>query len=920
MDWSAADILLLGADVDEFRLEKNIKPEKSLDEIEKLCVDEKLSVFEKACLLVESSYDVQKMWVIEQLPSLLVANKQGVIDKIVPKLLESFHSSINIELHRTGSKIFSLVAKDNIVDPSVFVSSFLPAVLSHFENKNQSIGSYWFDTLVNIIPYLPKDTLKHKIMNIARLRGQLSQPVPSRQTCCKIIAKMAGSLEANWVKQELLSLVKALAQDVDNDVRETMCGELACFAKCMGRDSCGMFILPEVIELSRDEEVGVRCAAMVTITELLPSLDENSLEKTVVPLVMELLEESETGKEMRLRIKSSEIIGHLAHELKGYLTTDQSFQMLKLFEKLSQTSSLVSTDSKILSPHTEGQITSSSTSMASRNSFSPHITNDDGAECRRLCAYNMPALMLFADRLKDTNRLITILKSMISDKHEKVRRTIASGFHEVVSILGDRSNKITKEFATLLNDDNIEVLSAIVDHIPDIIEVLAVAHNLDSKTRQPGIPELIQPLLHFEQLASSCRQWRLHSNLLDSLSCLTRCMTSDQLYSKFVPIYWKCISRNGVSVHDMTTPTTYVLPVKLAALRTLCSYIKYIRKLEQRREICSQFILDCAHHESHKQRLLFIYVCQIILENFSRQFFKEQGFYSALLDLSKDPSSNVRLKLCSLLSQLKTIILLPTDREKQQAFESTISTLLMDKDAETIAAVSCAVKEMAKINYRIQSMIPHSLLEEDLIDKEREDEEQQLLKDEEQERERDKDAIATKLSADFRRSNRGGGAGGQSPGMGRSLASKKLSGSSAKKSSPSVTRKGSGLGLNSTTSGSCSLTNSPNPARQGGKASSASAGTTKKRKGSIESTDSNDKGKGFLSTGSSKQRTSATGGSSPSLCPSPGSSSPTVNRAKSREILSSSPPSTTSKSSPASGSKKSQLSHATKATRGSSYN
>ena len=64
--------------------------------------------------------------------------------------------------------------------------------------------------------------------------------------------------------------------------------------------------------------------------------------------------------------------------------------MLKLFERLSQTSSLVPTDSKLLSPHTEGQITSSSTSMASRNSFSPHITNDDGAECRRLCAYNMP--------------------------------------------------------------------------------------------------------------------------------------------------------------------------------------------------------------------------------------------------------------------------------------------------------------------------------------------------------------------------------------------------------------------------------------------------------------------------------------------------------------------------------------------------
>ena len=75
-----------------------------------------------------------------------------------------------------------------------------------------------------------------------------------------------------------------------------------------------------------------------------------------------------------------------------------------------------------------------------------------------------------------------------------------------------------------------------------------------------------------------------------------------------------------------------------------------------------------------------------------------------LIPSFQDPSSNVRLKLCSLLSQLKTIILLPTDRDKQQMFESTISKLLMDKDSDTIAAVNCAVKEMAKINYRIQSV------------------------------------------------------------------------------------------------------------------------------------------------------------------------------------------------------------------------
>jgi hypothetical protein len=53
----------------------------------------------------------------------------------------------------------------------------------------------------------------------------------------------------------------------------------------------------------------------------------------------------------------------------------------------------------------------------------------------------------------------------------------------------------------------------------------------------------------------------------------------------------------------------------------------------------------------------------------------------------------------------------------------------MDHDSETLAAVHEAVKDMDKLNYRMQSMIAHSLLEEDIIDKEREEEEQQLLRD-----------------------------------------------------------------------------------------------------------------------------------------------------------------------------------------------
>jgi hypothetical protein len=181
------------------------------------------------------------------------------------------------------------------------------------------------------------------------------------------------------------------------------------------------------------------------------------------------------------------------------------------------------------------------------------------------------------------------------------------------------------------------------------------------------------------------------------------------------------------------------------------------------------------------------------LDSFSRNFFKEYGFYSALLNLANDSSVNIRLKLSTILPRLKTILLLPTDREYQQQFESAISTLLMDHDSETLAAVHEAVKDMDKLNYRMQSMIAHSLLEEDIIDKEREEEEQQLLRDEE-ELEREKDGGSnTRLAPDYRRAVPNVRAGLQSPNnSSRAAVVKKQS---INKRSPSVPRKGSNLAM-----------------------------------------------------------------------------------------------------------------------------
>ena len=65
---------------------------------------------------------------------------------------------------------------------------------------------------------------------------------------------------------------------------------------------------------------------------------------------------------------------------------------------------------------------------------------------------------------------------------------------------------------------------------------------------------------------------------------------------------------------------------------------------------------------------------------------------------------NVRYCLCSMLPQLKSVILLPVDREYQAMLESAIADLLMDRHSECLVSIRQSVKQMDRINYRMQSV------------------------------------------------------------------------------------------------------------------------------------------------------------------------------------------------------------------------
>lgn len=141
-----------------------------------------------------------------------------------------------------------------------------------------------------------------------------------------------------------------------------------------------------------------------------------------------------------------------------------------------------------------------------------------------------------------------------------------------------------------------------------------------------NLSNLIPSLIACELAVDSSSNWRLHVELLEKFSCFPKCLTSDQIYYKFVPLFFRLLSSNvsvlqfifGYNVtllcleifvwysdrFQWTLMLTKdcgliiflcsflqrVLPVKLAAARTLCVFIRYNRRYEQRQELCCRLI------------------------------------------------------------------------------------------------------------------------------------------------------------------------------------------------------------------------------------------------------------------------------------------------------------------------------------------
>uniref|UniRef100_A0A674B129 Protein phosphatase 4, regulatory subunit 4 n=1 Tax=Salmo trutta TaxID=8032 RepID=A0A674B129_SALTR len=622
---------------------------KTAEEIEKLTVDEDLNDIERAVYLLSSGQDVQRASVIINLPNLVRQNPAETFRRVVPKVREVLHvAGADMQLAAAGS--FLTLLQDDIVLIQTHTHSILQIVLLNLDHRDTVVSNAWLETLLSAIDALPKETIRQEILSPLVSKAQLSQSLQARLASCRILGKVACKFESPIVKKDLLPLVRSLCQDVEYEVRSCMCRQLENIARGIGLDHTKAAVLPELVELARDEGSTVRLAAFDTIINLLEMFDSDDRTRVIFPLVKTFCEKCFKADEAVLASLSFQY-GKLCHGLSASFTEEQHLWFLEFYKKLC-----------VLGlQHENGH---------SDNQVYPLELESKYALVRRNCAYNFPAMVLFADPNHFLTELYPTFSSLCHDPEITVRRTMAEGFHEVRWLLFGHwlilfcPKKYIKD-----------VLDALLSHLQETLELATSRGEGPGPESKLIVPELVPALAAAEQKAALSLRWRVHERLLQRYACLPRVVSADQIYFRFLQRMFAIVTTNNV------------LPVQREAARTLCMFLRYNRKQEQRQEIIGKVLQELAQGRSYWNRLRYLDLCEIAMELFSKAYFCKHFLIQAL-ELVNDPVANVRYKLCHMLPRLRSTIRLPADKHLLQQLEFCVRKLLCrEKDKDVVATV-----------------------------------------------------------------------------------------------------------------------------------------------------------------------------------------------------------------------------------------
>lgn len=577
-------------------------------------------------------------------------------------------SGLEVQEPRHAPQEALTLIQGDLVPHTNFTHTFLKSILTSIDSKDPVVANAWLETLLDVIDLLPKEVIKDEILTLAVSKGQ-SQQVSARLAACKLIGKIATKFEPFLLKTEVVGVVQSLCQDVCGEVRGSMCSQLAAVARGLGLDATKTHILPELVDLCSDEETNVRLAGINTVVLMIPLLDDETRVGTLVPLVRKVCERALRVEDASLPV-TAHLLGRICHGLHDDLTEDQKSWFLNFYCTLAKLGLPDSKKNEPPMPDLVAEVRS----------------GEYEAECRQQCAYNLPCMVAFAGG-STTYRtsLHATFSSLVTDPSQQVRTTVAAAFHQLCTLVGAEVGLLKEGLLQLLRSENLDILSAITPNLPHIIATMHKHNAITPQSSRGELLELIGAIKQGEETVSVTSVWRVHAEALTQIAALAPCLPADLIFTQLVPLMF------------VRMQTARPIPCRLAAARTLLVFLRHMNTQEQREHISNSLVSDFCEGNSCHKRMLFLNVSNMVLEMFSKSFFKTY-FFRPLLSLHSDRVANIRLKLVVMLPQMKATITLPDDKTRLQELETVVGSLLMSEgDRDVSAAISTTIAQLDKI-------------------------------------------------------------------------------------------------------------------------------------------------------------------------------------------------------------------------------
>uniref|UniRef100_A0A1B6ED35 TOG domain-containing protein n=1 Tax=Clastoptera arizonana TaxID=38151 RepID=A0A1B6ED35_9HEMI len=597
-----------------FNLDKLSKRDlKTADQIQQHTVDGYLESrsIDRAVHLLLNGDEMQILNIIENIPNLLKEDIMGCLQRVIPRLHQVLLYGCT-EYHMSACSSVQSIAQQKIISPEQFTKAFLQNIITSIDSKDTVAGEAWLSTLVKIIDIVPSKILETQVLPIFIKKTENSRPVKVRLTSCKGLGRLATILPNQIAIKSVLPVIISLCQDASAEIRSSICRELPKTGKFLSSDNSNL--IGCLIVLSKDEENSVREATIQTVSQILQFIPEPILKSTIIPLIKNMFEKSIHNEDPNIT-EVARTIGLYCFNLKDYLFDGDKVWFLSRYIYLSQLS--INTRRK-------------TDKFAFVESTEEEIIINRLERCRQQCAYNFPAMVVFASNLGQQLTLLeTVLKKFSCDPFYLVRKSIASGIHELIKLQSKWLPLLKDVFIKFLQRENEMVIEGLIPNVREILSTLkGHCSGLFGSEKIDCWKEITQALLDCEQMLLKSLNWRLHCDFIYQLNNLPKQFPYEYINQYFVPF----LSERIINTRSV--------PSRMASVKVFLIIMIDESQIRQREKLKNKILGD------------------------------------------KVP--NIRLETCKMIPKLKAISLDPFDRKSLAAVEYSIEKLKFEKDKDVL--------------------------------------------------------------------------------------------------------------------------------------------------------------------------------------------------------------------------------------------